>query len=257
MDTLSTKFLALLSALLLCVAACAQGSIYTRKARISDFPSRTLKVVSSGSSFIEQALREEVSARWRLSPFEFSSEAEYNQLRSSNDYYFLTLASDGEVAFLSLSKGGKEDESDNLKKPFELIRIPIADAANPSGTELMTIGAFVDVLQYFVEDAMSSDPIAYRGLSHYNSRRLDGRGVVVDPEAVSASYESDSSTDLVGIVVAPSEPGPKSKCYKMLISCDSHELFYYKESPYKSADDASFSTHELKSFAKRNGVLPR
>ena len=71
----------------------------------------------SGDSILELALREEVTVHWRISPFEFCSPEEYGQLRSSNNYYFLTLAQEEGIAYLILSKGGKEDETESLRKP--------------------------------------------------------------------------------------------------------------------------------------------
>ena len=41
----------------------AQGKLYTRKARLEDFPARTVKVVTSGSSILESTFREEITSR--------------------------------------------------------------------------------------------------------------------------------------------------------------------------------------------------
>ena len=47
-----------LALLLGSVAAFAQGKVYTRKVRLGDFPTRTVKVVAEGNSFLALALRE-------------------------------------------------------------------------------------------------------------------------------------------------------------------------------------------------------
>ena len=56
---------------LLCQTAGAQGKVYTRKARLADFPTRTIKVAGGGSPLLDITFREEISTRWRISPYEF------------------------------------------------------------------------------------------------------------------------------------------------------------------------------------------
>ena len=165
------------------LAAFGQGKVYTRKVRLEDFPTRTTKVVLEGNSFLEMALREEIAVHWRISPYEFCSQEEYARLRSSNNYYFLSLAQEEGIACLILAKGGKEDEKESLKKPFEVVRIPIASVDDPSGRELMFMGAFLDILQGFVEEAMVSDKTAYLGLSAVNNDKLTGKKVYLDPDS--------------------------------------------------------------------------
>ena len=58
-------------------------------------------------------------------------------------------------------KGGKPDETDQLKKPFEVLRMPIASVDDPTGRELVFMGAFLDIIQRFTEEAMTSDRVAY------------------------------------------------------------------------------------------------
>ena len=245
-------FLVLSSA---CLPAQAQ-QMYTRKARLADFPTRTLKVVAGGNSFLELSLKEEISSRWRVSPFEFCTVGEYESLKEDNGYYFLHLGTEEGIAFLILSKGGKEDESDNLKKPFEVVRIPIASIGDPSGRELMYMGAFIDIVQAFAEEAMISDQAAYSGLSWYNSRKLTGMRVHVNSEDVDTIFQEGTPGAVVGIVIAPTAISFRSYCYKMLISAETHELYYYGRTKYKGSKDALFSKAEIRQFERRNGIIP-
>mgnify|MGYP004619940007 FL=1 len=245
-------FSVLFLSFLICLGAGAQGKLYTRKAKLEDFPTRTVKVVIGGSSFLDLSFREEITTRWRISPYEFCSPAEYESLKSDNSLYFLRIVSDEGVAFLLLTKGGKEDEDDNLKKPFEVIRVPIASIDDPSGKELMFMGAFVDILQAFVEDAMVSDKAAYSGLKWYNSRKFSGRKIYLnDPDLVDEKYLSGEDGALVGICIAPTLVSFGSRCYKMVISADTHELYYFNASKYSGSRDREFTEREIK---KRNGV---
>lgn len=234
-----------------------QGKMYTRKYRLEDFPTKTTKVVIDGHGFLELALREEITSRWRISPYEFCSFEEYSSFRTNNDFYFLSLGEDEGVAFLILSKGGKEEEQNNLLKPFEVVRIPIASIGDPSGKELMFMGAFIDILQVFVEDAMLSDNAAYSGLDWYNGRRLDGKKVYLEHEEADEHYLNEENEALVGICIAPTTISSGSKCYKMLISADTHELYFYKEMKYKGTKDTSFTESEKRKFEKLNGEVIR
>lgn len=86
------------------VSAFAQGKVYTRKARIADFPTCTTKIVSGGDSFLDIAFRKEMSTRWRISPYEFCTQSEYEKLKSNNSLYFLYIGVDKGVCFLVLER---------------------------------------------------------------------------------------------------------------------------------------------------------
>ena len=243
----------LIAALLLSSpAAFGQGKIYTRKVRLEDFPTRTTKIVFSGNSILELTLREEVAVHWRISPYEFCSPEEYESLRTSNNYYFLTLAHEEGIAFLILTKGGRDDEKESLKKPFEVVRIPIANYQEPGGQELVLMGAFLDILQAFVEEAMISDRTAYGGLS--GSGRLRGKTVYLDPDRADEAYLNQEPDALIGVAIAPSQITFSSVCYKMLIAADTNELVYFDKVKYKGPRDARFTDAETKRF-ERNGAV--
>ena len=88
----------------------------------------------------------------------------------------------------------------------------------------MYMGAFIDIIQAFAEEAMISDRTAYTGLKSYNQRTLSGR-----------SFDSF--------------------CYKMLIAADTHELLYFRKSKYKGSKDAAFTKSEIRQFSQRNGII--
>lgn len=238
---------------------CGAQELYTRKAKMADFPVRTTKIVLQGSnSFLELVLKEELTARWRISPYEFCNPEDYSKLRSDNSYYFLYLAEQNGVALLVLEKGGKADDEDNLKRPFELIRIPISAAGRmSSGRELMFMGAFVDILQAFVEDAMISDQVAYSGLDYYNRRDLRGKTIYLDPDMADELYLEEKEGNVLGFSVSAAEAGKGKDCYKMLISADTHELLFFKKCNYRDQSDAEFSEAEARQFERRHGKVIR
>lgn len=252
----TAKHIFILLAFLLCaIDAFSQGKVYTRKARLEDFPIRTTKVVIDGNSFLGIALREEIALRWRISPYEHCTPAEYDKLKTDNNFYFINLVEEDGIAFLTLSKGGKEEDDNQFKRPFEVVRVPFASVGDPSGRELIFMGAFVDILQIFVEDAMLADQVAYSGLKHYNSSNLSFKTIYLDPEKADEQYLNNTPGTLVGICIAPTEISKRSYCYKMLITADSHELYYYKKAKYRGSKDTSFTESEIKHFINRDGII--
>lgn|SRR5574344_102994 len=257
METALKKYF-LLAVLLLCsIQMFGQGKLYTRKIKLQDFPASTLKVVTGSGSFLEMSVKEEVAARWRISPYEFCTPEEYQKLHTDNSLYFLRLVQEDGIAFLQLSKGGRDDDEDNLKKPFDIVKVPIASVDSPSGKELLMMGAFVDILQNFVEDATASDRVAYAGLGGCETKKLTGKRVYVNTDSVDSLYEAAKPNALLGISISPAEITFRSYCYKMLISADTHELFYYKKTRYKGPSDAMFSESEIRQFDRRNGIIAR
>ena len=254
------RLICVFSAALLLLAGIAawgqSGKLYTRKVRLGDFPTHTTKVVLEGSSILELALKEETAVHWRISPYEFCSREEYAVLRSSNNYYFLTLERDGGLAWLILSKGGRDDEKESLNKPFEVVRMPIADYEEPSGRELVMMGAFLDIIQAFVEEAMISDRTAYGGLSGTGGS-LQGKTVYLDPDAADGAFLRGEAGALVAIGIAPSQIAFDSHCYKMLISADTHELISYEKARYKGPRDARFTDAEIKRLERRGATVLR
>ena len=237
--------------------ASGQGKIYTRKLRLADFPTKTTQIVLEGNSFLDLALREEIAVHWRISPYEFCSQEEYGRLASSSDYYFLTLAQEEGLAYLILSKGGKEGEKDQLKQAFEVVRMPIASVDDPTGRELVFMGAFLGIIQHFVEQAMISDKTAYGGLSAGNDTKLKGKTVWLDPDRADEVYQEGTPDALLGITIAPVQISFNTVCYKMLISADTHELFYYERAKYKGPADGRFTDAEAKRFERRGATVVR
>ena len=65
------------------VNAFSQAQITTRKEKLSDFATRTMKVVLPGTNFIDPILQEALNNTWSLSPFEFCSVDEFNSLKNN------------------------------------------------------------------------------------------------------------------------------------------------------------------------------
>ena len=245
-------------ALLLACAVChAQVKIYTMKYKMSDFTDRTTKVVVEGESMLALAVRETVNSHWRVSPCEFCTTAEYEALKSDNSYYFLRMMRSEGVALLELSKGGREDDNDPKKRPFEVISIPVGSSEIPSGSELTFMGAFIDIIQDFAVKAMDSDVVGYSGLKAFNGKSIHDKQIYTssrDADRVMAEGQADA---VAAIIITPDVITPKCFCYKMLIGADTHELLYYERARYKGPKDAVLSDSVLRRLSRSNGISSR
>ena len=65
------KIIIFIISLLLPMAAGAQAQINTKKVKISDFTQKITKVVLNGNAFFDTTFQEEITTRWRISPYEF------------------------------------------------------------------------------------------------------------------------------------------------------------------------------------------
>ena len=135
--------------------------------------------------------------------------------------------------------------------------MPMASVDAPSGRELVFMGAFLDIIQHFIEQAILSDKVAYGGLEASNDVRLKGKTVYLDPDEADEAYLEEKADALLGITIAPEEISFKTVCYKMLISADTHELLYYEKSRYKGPADGQFTDAEARRFSRRGATVVR
>lgn len=239
-----------------------QAQINTKKVKISDFTQKITKVVLSGNDFQDVVFKDEIAARWRISPYEFCTRQEFDALKGSDRYYFL-LNTRGQfkkenspgLMFLTLVKGG-EGAQNGINDMLEVVSIPYAAAEDPSGRELVFLPAIIDIIQAFTRDSMEKDSHGYAGLFGY-SRKIAGSGnmnivfsegdlseeitrEVRDKYFSDSMYATDETTademmaantenTLVSYTVAPSSPEEGSFCYKMLFNAENGELYYFRK----------------------------
>ena len=261
-----------------------QAKINTKKLKIADLGTRTTKVVLGAGDMVSSALRDEVSARWRISPYEFCTVEEYNALKENPDYYFLLVARSDEKKYnglltLTLMKGGKHKAEDPQKRPVDVASLPIASAGFPSGREIVFLPAMLDILQDYITKAMRSDGAGYTGFDIY-SRKVRKTGikriffseddlvpemgedfkrqyfdedmVIMSEAEADKAFQNGTYNTLVSYVVAPFDPQNGSHCYKMLIDAGTHELMYYAHHRINVRNWAGFLPKDIKTiFAKR------
>ena len=273
----------------LCVAAWGQAQLNTKSVKISDFTQKTTKVVLTGNDFFDSSLKEEVTAVWHISPYEFCTLEEFGALKTDDRFYFL-LTTKGKfknekeagLQFFTLVKGGAAAEK-GINKMLEIVSLPFAAAEEPSGREHVFLRAFLNIIQNFTLDAMEKDTNAYGGLGLYNIDifKTENMGIVFSKDDLSdeitqelkdkhfdkdilvidENYADTFMTDgqegiLVSYVVAPTTPGPGAVCYKMLIDSGSHRLYYFKKHRLTKNQGPGFLSEDIKVITlqrKNNG----
>lgn len=275
--------------ILFVLACCApvtvhgQAKIHTKKVKIADLATRTTKVVLGAGDMMDSALRDEVSARWRISPYEFCTAEEFNSLKESSDYYFLLVARSDEKKYrgmltLTLMKGGKAGAEDPQKRPVDVASLPISSAGFPSGREVVFLPAMLDILQDYVTRAMRSDGAGYTGFDIYagqvrktgikriffskddlvpgmdevfRRRYFDEDMVIMDESEADKAFQDGTYNTLVSYVVAPFDPENGSWCYKMLIDAGTHELLYYRHHRINARNWAGFLPKDIKAISAK------
>jgi len=252
MRSIMKHFTLTASLILLCIQLPGQVKLYTKKAMLSDFTTSPTRMIVGGQSPLEMALRSEISSRWRVSPFEFRDGTEYQKLKTDNGNYLLSLKTDGGVVFIFLEKGGKADNADRKKIPFEVTRLPIATENGLSGDETIFLSAFLDIIQEQAIAAADSDISAYSGLISCNLKKMNGKTVILNKERATEAFLAGASDILVPVIVLSSD---SKTCYRMLVDANTHELFHYAKGRIKDNTPSGFTAAELKSFQKRHAEL--
>lgn len=258
-----------------------QAKINTKRLRIADLSTHTVKVVMGGNEMIDGALRDEVSARWRISPYEFCEAEEYKSIKEKSDYYFLLLARSDEKKYrglltLTLMKGGSYDADDPMKRPVEVASLPFCSASFPNGREMAFLPALLDIIQDYASKAAISDKVGYAGFRIYSKRVMkagnkriifceddlapemgadfkrkyfDEDMLIADERTVDGELTKGAYNTLVSYTVSPFDPGKGDVCYKMLIDAETHELFYFKHHTISLKKWAGFQPEDIRMIA--------
>lgn len=272
------RIIILIISMILPLTAGAQAQINTKKMKINDFTQKITKVVLNGNAFYDTAIKDEIAARWRISPYEFCTLEEFETIKKDDNYYFL-MSTFGQfrketapgLQFLTLVKGGKGAEK-GIDGMLEVVSLPFASAEYPSGREFVFLPAFLDIIQDHTLQSMERDLNGYGGLGNYNvnitkssdmdivfaeedlsdliteSIRLSiaDKGITVTDEDEADSFILDNAPGtLVSYVAVPSEPVVGSYCYKMLIDSETHTLYYFKKHRITKKAGAGFLPEDL------------
>lgn len=274
------QILALATAgLLLTTDALGQAQITTRREKLKDFTSKTTKVVLTGDEFLDEAVKESVAATWTVSPYEFCSNEEFQNLKGNADFYFLMVVkgqfrreSEPGIDMLTLVKGG-EGADKSINDMFEVVSFPLRSTEDPSGREFVLLPAFLKIIQEHTTSLTDTEMKAYSNIGAKDSKRLRTKRIFFwaedfapqvdeqtkrsldedilikeDEDEVDEIFSEGTFNTVVSYVVAPSEPVNGSICYKMLIGSDNHELYYFKKHKITARNGKGFLPGDIKSI---------
>ena len=278
------KILIILIAAIMPLLAAGQAQITTKKVKISDFTSKITKVVLTGSDFYDAALQEEVKARWRVSPYEFCTFEEFENLRNDSNYYFLLTTnamfkkeSEPGLDVLTLVKGGT---GATINSMLEIVYLPFASTEEPSGRELVFLPVFLDIIQDHTLNSMDKDISGYMGLSNYTlnlgkaanmtivfseddlSNEINGQFrdlnfdsdmLIMDEDDADEYITGNASNALVSYIVTPTDAQSGSYCYKMLINAQTHELYYFRRHKISKKFGPGFLAEDIKRINSYRG----
>ena len=266
------------------IMLCAQAQINTKKMKLSDFTVKTTKIVLTGSTFYDVSLQDEVNATWKVSPYEFCSLEEFEQIKGNDDYYFLLTVSgqfrketEPGIDMLSLVKGGKGDDISDM---LEVVTMPLRASEDPSGREMTYLPALLEMIQERALVAMEKDFDPHMGLLSYNGNLNDADGytfyiaredickdfldnehdmqryvkphmVICDADTCDELFEEAAENAIVSYTIAPSNEVNGSYCYKMLIGCDNHKFYMYKKHRIGRRAGKGLLTEDMRKIAGR------
>lgn len=268
-----------IAGLLLTTDALGQAQITTRREKLKDFTSKTTKVVLTGDEFLDEAVKESVAATWTVSPYEFCSNEEFQNLKGNADFYFLMVVkgqfrreSEPGIDMLTLVKGG-EGADKSINDMFEVVSFPLRSTEDPSGREFVLLPAFLKIIQEHTTSLTDTEMKAYSNIGAKDSKKLRIKRIFFwaedfapqvdeqtkrsldedilikeDEDEVDEIFSEGTFNTVVSYVVAPSEPVNGSICYKMLIGSDNHELYYFKKHKITARNGKGFLTGDIKAI---------
>ena len=255
----------------------AQAKIYTKKMKVADFTAKTLKVVLTGGEMADAPFKARVLDHWRISPYEFCTLSEFERDKADTNFYFLFIAGkeDG-LDHLEVVKGAAKPGED-LEKMLSVVSLPLRATGDRNTRYLSYLGAYLDIFQDFILEAMHNDIVGYSGLSNkaFKARAergtvflvadcdvaempegelkfsLEERGMtVVSEEEVTEKMSASAVGTLVSYSVRPIAPVKHKYCYTLLIGANDHKLYYCNKKYYVNDDTAGFNRGAFKRFVR-------
>ncbi|MBE6216549.1 MAG: hypothetical protein E7124_00720 [Bacteroidales bacterium] len=272
------KILAAMAVMVLPVLCWGQAQIDTKKVKISDFTQKITKVVLTGNQFHDAVLKNEVTSKWHVSPFEFCTMDEFDTLKSDDDYYFL-LTTKGQfrketepgLIFLTLVKGGKAERG--IDGMLEIVSFPYSSADEPSGREVVFLPVILGVIQNYAAESMDKDVSAYIGLPNYTmnisksgdmtlvfsendlseevtpeikNMCFDEKVLILEESKADEYVNPQRTNTLVSYVIAPASAKPGSYCYKVLIDPHADMLYYFRKHRISKKTGPGFLAEDLR-----------
>lgn len=265
------KILLLLTLITLAASqAFGQLQIRTRGDKISDFKTRTTKVVLSSDEALSSSIRNAVKNFWTVTPYELCTQDEFEALRSNEEYYFLavtTIKEEG-LRYWYLVKGGGPRSGD-VSSMLTVISLPICPADGLSGREEALLPALVVAMQKAIENNFKgignvvSSPKKTAGMPLYIAEEelsptikestkslCVKKNIQIVESAVSDEVFTLGENAAVAFTVGPLVPEAGKSFFIYLIDASTFELYYFKKHKIKTAQAYGILNEDIRAFFK-------
>ncbi len=281
-------FLIALTATLLAIPAVSHAQVFSKKEDLKDLNSKTLMVVLENNSMIDLTLKQAVEKEWELSKVAFCNLDEFEKIKTDTSYYFLIRVKgifkkerEPAIEFLSLLKGGPEAYM-GLDGMYDVLSLPFQTIDDPDGYITPYIDAYINIIEAHVLRVQKKKIAATLGLSWYSNRlqelknkivlvnkndlselvseesadeMLKGSGKVVEEDVIHEAVDNKKQKIAYTICIGPNVEQQGSYCYKMVISADSHDIFYYRKQKVNAKNPKGFLPEDIKKIALPNSIF--
>ena len=221
------KFLLVLVLVATALPSWGQKRIYTKGYKMQDFRSKTTKIVLDAGP-MGRSIRQEVTSLWTISPYEFCTPEQYEKQKTSPDYYFLHTETSRGIICLTLEKGGKPEDPNDLKKPFTVVSLPISGEQDQSGRVYIYMPAYISVIQDYTDAAINSETVAYTGVKAICRGVPRGVRVVKDPAEADKAFSEHTPETAVRVTVTPTgDPSDKPR-YHLTFGTEDYRLYSFR-----------------------------
>jgi len=289
MNMKSVKFfLIALVAILIAAPFTSMAQVFSKKEDLKDLNGKTLMVVLENNSIIDLTLKQSVEKEWDLSKVEFCDPDKFEKIKTDSSYYFLIRVKgifkkerEPSIEFLSLLKGGEEAYM-GLDEMYDVLSLPFQQIDDPDGYIIPYIDAYINIIKSHVLRVQKKKIAATLGLSWYSNRlqELKGKevlvneadlsgivskeeagkmlkksGKVVEEDVIYEAIDNKKANTAYTICIGPEVEKQGSYCYKMVVSADSHDIYYYRKQKVNAKNPKGFLPEDLKKIAIPNSIF--
>lgn len=235
-------------------------------------------------SFYNAEIKDAVNKYWKVTPFKYIKETEFNVTRTDPSYSFIVLTitnfsndkSGSAYDFLNLLLGADVENLDELP---ELCAIPLSFAGAPEEEYSYKLGLIIRFMQYHA-DLVIQNPTtsALRYLKYYNKNvpEIMGKTIlvreedlapeisteekirayypnkvrIVDEEEIMKAIEEKQKDVLIVHKVGPDGVKQTGTCMKMLIGTDDAIMYYYDSHLVDSKNANGLLISDLRRLAR-------
>ncbi|MBR7157871.1 MAG: hypothetical protein IKD16_05690 [Bacteroidales bacterium] len=282
------KILIALVAIFIAAPAVSQAQVFSKKEDLKDLNSKTLMVVLENNSMIDLTLKQAVEKEWSLSKIEFCDLDKFEKIKTDTSYYFLIRVKgifkkerEPSIEFLSLLKGGDEAYL-GIDQMYDVLSLPFQQIDDPDGYIIPYIDAYINIIEAHVLRVQKKKIAATLGLSWYSNRLqelkdkiilvnevdlsdivskeeandiLKKSGKVVEEDEIYDAIDNKKANMVYTICIGPDVEKQGSYCYKMVVSADSHDIYYYRKQKVNSKNPKGFLPEDLKKIAIPNALF--